>query len=90
MSKIEYLKRSALSGEKYDVFDKDILHIVNVYQAAYYVDFGIPILDVQLSADRKTGKPMLIFLFRRSDTKLAFDAWCRQKEGGACDENHGD
>ena len=88
---MEFIKRSALSGEKYDVFDKDILHIVNVYQAAYYVEFGIPILDVQLSSDRKTGKPMLVFLFRRSATKSAFDAWCKQKEGGdSNDENIGD
>lgn len=79
---MEFIKRSALSGEKYDVFDKDIIHIVNIYQAAYYVEYGIPILDVQLSSDRKTGKPMLIFLFRKSATKTAFDLWCRQKEVG--------
>lgn len=79
---MEFIKRSALSGEKYDVFDKDIIHIVNIYQAAYYVEYGIPILDVQLSSDRRTGKPMLIFLFRKSATKVAFDLWCKQKKEG--------
>ncbi len=80
MSNIEYFRRSALSGEKYDVFDKDIVHIVNIFQAAYYCENGCPILDVQLSSDRKTGKPMLVFLFRKSATKPLFDVWCKQKE----------
>lgn len=76
----EFIKRSALSGEKYDVFDQDVVRILNIYQAAYYVDAGIPILDVQLSNDRITGKPILVFLFRRSLTKPVFDTWCKQKE----------
>lgn len=87
MSNIEYIKRSALSGEKYDVFDDDIVHIINIYQAAYYCEAGIPILDVQLSSDRKTGKPMLVFLFRKSLSKPIFDRWCKQKEGGGNDED---
>ena len=55
MGNVEFIKRSALSGEKYDVFDKDVVHILNIFQAAYYVYSGCPILDVQLSKDRKTG-----------------------------------
>lgn len=87
---MEFIKRSALSGEKYDVFDKDIIHIINIYQAAYYVEYGIPILDVQLSSDKRTGKPMLVFLFRKSSTKIAFDQWCKQKEiGDKNDKNIG-
>lgn len=80
MGKIEYIKRSALSGEKYDVFDKDVIRILNPRQSAFYVSQQIPILDVQLSTDNY-GKPILVFLFRRSQTKECFDLWCRQKEG---------
>lgn len=83
---MEFIKRSALSGEKYDVFDKDVIHILNIYQAAYYVENGCPILDVQLSYNRKTQKPMLIFLFRRSATKNVFDSWCKQKEEGGAND----
>ena len=83
MSSVEYIKRSALSGEKYDVFDEDVVRILNIYQAAYYVDAGCPILDVQLSNDRRTGKPVLVFLFRRSTSKKVFDQWCSQKEGSS-------
>lgn len=87
MGNVEYFKRSALSGEKYDVFDEDVIHILNIFQAAYYVENGCPILDVQLSSDRKSGKPILVFLFRRSATKSLFDQWCKQKEGEADDKN---
>ena len=83
---MEFIRRSALSGEKYDVFDTDIIHILNIYQAAYYVENGCPILDVQLSNDRITGKPVLVFCFRRSSTKPLFDKWCKQKEEGAADD----
>lgn len=85
MGKIEYIKRSALSGEKYDVFDKDVIRILNPRQSAFYVSQSVPILDVQLSKDN-CGKPILVYLFRRSLTKECFDLWCKQKEG----DNHED
>lgn len=75
----KFVKRSAITGKKYDVFD-GVITIINPLQAAYYVSQGVDILDVQLSTDRKTGKPILIYLFRREETKEVFDQWCRQKE----------
>lgn len=82
MSKIEYMKRSALSGEKYDVFDKDILTLLNPLQSAFYVAHNVPLLDVRLSTDN-LGRPILCYLFRRSQSKEIFDLWCKQKEGGS-------
>ena len=76
---MEYLRRSALSGEKYDVFDKDIIKILNPLQSAFYVAHDVPILDVRLSTDN-IGRPILVYLFRRSQTKECFDLWCRKKE----------
>ena len=75
----KFVKRSAITGKKYDVFD-GVITIINPLQAAYYVSQGVDILDVQLSTDRKTCKPILIYLFRREETKEVFDQWCRQKE----------
>lgn len=77
---MEFIKRSALSGEKYDVFDKDLIHLLNPQQAAFYVSRNIPILDVTLSTNRENGRPILCYIFRRSETKEVFDAWCKQKE----------
>ena len=75
----EYIKRSALTGRKYNIFD-DVITLLNPLQAAFYVYNGVDLLDVQLSTDRKTEKPILIFLFKRSETKEVFDLWCKQKE----------
>lgn len=82
MSDIEFYKRSALSGEKYDVFDKDLIRILNPRQSAFYVSMSVPILDVQLSTDN-LGRPILVYIFRRSQTKEAFNLWCEQKEGSS-------
>lgn len=80
MSKESFIKRSAITGKKYDVFD-DTIRILNPNQAAFYVSEGVPILDVWLSEDKKTDKPILVYLFKKADTKEVFDLWCRQKEG---------
>lgn len=76
---MEFYRRSALSGEKYDVFDKDIIKILNPLQSAFYVSRSVPILDVRLSKDN-LDRPILVYLFRRSQTKEVFDEWCLQKE----------
>lgn len=76
---MEFYRKSALSGETYDVFDKDVIKILNPLQSAFYVSRSIPILDVRLSTDN-IGRPILVYLFRRSLTKEVFDEWCRQKE----------
>lgn len=75
----EYFKRSALTGREYNVFD-GVITIVNPLQAAFYVANGVDILDVQLSKDRKSERPILIYLFKREETKEVFDLWCKQKE----------
>ena len=76
----KFVKRSAITGKKYDVFD-GVITIINPLQAAYYVSQGVDILDVQLSSDRKTGKPILTYLFKRDETKEVFDSWCNQRGG---------
>ena len=75
----QYIKRSALTGRKYDLFD-DVITIVNPLQAAFYVDRGLDILDVRLGNDRTTGHPILLYLFKRSETKEAFDEWCKREK----------
>ena len=75
----EFIKRSALTGRKYNVFD-GVITILNPLQAAFYVANGVDILDVQLSKDRKTDRPILVYLFKRDETKDVFDLWCKQKE----------
>ena len=75
-----YIKRSPITGRKYDYFSKDILHIVNFEQSFFYIEeFNIIPLDIILSDDRKRpGKKIVLFLFDKNETKEAYAAWCKR------------
>lgn len=73
----EYLKKSKLTGKKYNVFDPNIVRILNMQQVAYYLSQDLVPLDVCVSED-KNGKKILVYLYYKSDTKEAFDRWCRR------------
>lgn len=84
----EFWKRSPLTGQKYDYFSKDILHIVNLSQVDFYMnECDLVPIDVMLSDDRKRpGKKIVLFLFSKEETKDAYTAWCEREhdtEGGA-------
>ena len=73
-----YYKTSKITGKTYDLFS--IIRILNIAQAIFYIQNDIPLQDIEISEDRKTGKPILVFYFIRSDTKEVFDLWCKNKE----------
>ena len=77
-----YIKRSPITGRKYDYFSKDVLHIVNFEQSFFYIEeFNIIPLDIVLSEDRKRpGKKIVLFLFDREETHDAYIAWVERKE----------
>lgn len=75
-----YVRKSITTGRKYNIFDKNILHIINPSQAAFYVSRGCDLLAVKPSEDRKTGKPIFVFWFFREESKEAYDEWCKQKQ----------
>ena len=52
---------------------------MNINQAIFFIEYGVTLQDIEISTDRKTGKPVMVFLFYREDTKLAFDEWCNRK-----------
>lgn len=70
----KFYKRSKQTNEYYNLFDT--VRILNVQQCAFYMDKGIELKDVYVSKD-KNGKPILVFLFDKNDTKEAYDEWCR-------------
>ena len=57
-----------------------MIKIVNATQAAFYWLNGCPPLDNYPSRDHKTNKPIMVYVFRRSETKDLFDLWCKQQE----------
>lgn len=74
-----YYRRSITTHKQYNIFDKDILKIINPLQAAFYVSRGCDLLAVKPSTDRKTGEPIFVYWFFRSDSKQAYDEWCNRK-----------
>ena len=75
----EFYRYRRITGEKYNIFDKNYISIMNIHQAAFYMDNGVELWDVYTGRDRFTDNPTAIFVFRREDTKGAYDLWCKQK-----------
>lgn len=83
MSRICY-ETSSVTGKTYDLFS--IIRIMNPKQAAFYCSKGLEIQDIEISEDRKTKEPVLVFYFLKDETKEPFDEWCRRREALNKDE----
>ncbi len=44
-----------------------------------YISNGAELIDIYTSTNRKTGEPMLVFVFGKEKTKELYDAWCRHE-----------
>ena len=71
-----YYKVSDITGKKYDLFS--IVRILNIQQIIFFLSKKIPVQDIEISEDRNSGKPVLVFYFKREDTKEAYDEWCKR------------
>lgn len=67
--------KSDFTKKSYDT--KDVVKILNINQAAAYMKYGIPLLDLWIS--KRNGLPILIFIFDRKGSKEAYDLWCDHK-----------
>ena len=78
----EYIKRSPVTGRKYDYFSKDVLHLVNLEQCDWYMnECGIMPLDIMLSEDRKRpGKKIVLFCFDKNECRDAYLSWLKRGE----------
>lgn len=80
MGTTTFIKRSPITGRKYDYFSKDVLHLINFSQCFFYIEeYNIIPLDIVLSDDRqRPGKKIVMFLFDKNETKEAYEAWCKR------------
>lgn len=69
----EFLRRSKITGRKYDVFS--CVRILNPLQAAAYIDNNAELLDVYISRDNN-DKRIMVFLFDREATTKLYEKWC--------------
>lgn len=70
-------KVSDITQREYDLFKQ--VRILNIQQVIFYLQNGVTLNDIELSEDRKTHSPVMVFLFDREDTRTAYDLWCRRK-----------
>ena len=69
--------KSNFTGKTYD--PNKAVRILNMPQAAGYMDYGVKLLDLYTSKDIKTGKSILVFIFDREESKEAYDLWCKHE-----------
>lgn len=84
MNKDDYV-HSDVTGKYY--IPSKVVRIVNILQSVAYLNNGAQLLDIYPSKDYKTGKPILVFIFNRQDTKNLYDLWCRHELTYEVDEN---
>lgn len=68
--------KSNFTGREYET--KKVIRILNAQQAAAYIKHGVELLDLWLSKD-KDGKPILVFIFDREESKEVYDMWCKHE-----------
>lgn len=67
------------TGIYYDT--DEVVRILNGGQSSFYDLCGVELVDVYGSRDYKTKKPIMVHVFRRADTKVAYDLWCKEETG---------
>lgn len=57
----------------------EAIRILDPNQAALYWANNVEPLDIFPSRDYKTGKALIVYVFKRSETKEVFDLWCKHE-----------
>ena len=62
-----------------EYYAKDAIRILDPKQAALYWNNHVEPLDIYPSRDYKTNKALIVFVFKRDETKEVFDLWCKHE-----------
>ena len=65
------------SGKLY--YASEAIRILDPQQAAAYWANNVVPLDIYSSRNYETGKPVIVFVFNRAETKDVFDKWCKHE-----------
>ena len=69
--------KSKLRNVEYNA--SEAIRILDPFQAALYWNHDVEPLDIYPSRDFKAQKALIVFVFRRSETKEVFDLWCKRE-----------
>lgn len=62
-----------------DYYANEAIRILDPMQAALYWANGVTPLDIFPSRDYNTNKALIVYVFRKSETKEVFDKWCNHE-----------
>ena len=69
--------KSNFTGKMYD--PNNAVRIVNMQQLAAYMANGVELLDIYISKDYKTNKPILVGIVDKEDSYESYKLWCDHK-----------
>lgn len=69
--------KSNFTGKSYD--HSKCCRIVNMLQLAFYMENNVELLDLFVSKDHKTNKPILVGIVDKTDSYEAYKMWCENK-----------
>lgn len=62
-----------------EYYANEAIRILDPKQAALYWNNHVEPLDIYPSRDYKTNKALIVFVFKRDETKEVFDLWCKHE-----------
>ena len=69
--------KSNFTGKMYD--PNNSVRIINMQQLAAYMANGVELLDIYISKDYKTNKPILVGIVDKEDSYESYKLWCDHK-----------
>ena len=69
--------KGKFSNKEY--YASEAIRILDPNQAALYWANGVEPLDIYSSRSYKTNKALIVFVFKRDETKEVFDLWCKHE-----------
>ena len=56
-------------------YPSQVCRIINPLQQQFYLKYELTVLDVYLSKDYNTGKPITVMVFSKDQTKPYYEKW---------------
>ena len=69
--------KSKFTGKTYD--PSKSARIINMQQLAAYMANGVELLDLYISRDYKTDRPILVGIVDKEDSFESYKLWCEHK-----------
>lgn len=69
--------KSNFTGKMYD--PSKSVRIVNMQQLAAYMANGVELLDIYISKDYKTERPILVGIVDKEESYESYKLWCEHK-----------